>query len=217
MKLKDGCSLEESYDKPRYHVKKQDITLPTKVHLVKAMFFFLFPVVMYGCESWTIKKVKHQRIMLLNCDSEEDSWELLGLEGLGLDWIDQISQSWRKSVLNIHYKDWCCSSNTLTTWCKVPTHWKRPWCRQRLKAKKRAAEDEMVRWHYWLSGHESEQAPRDSRGQRSLACSSSWGHKELDTAKQLNTHTHTHTYIFTFVKRCHQLIIQVFLSTSKSR
>ena len=137
--------------------------------------------------------------MLLNCDSEEDSWELLGLEGLGLDWIDQISQSWRKSVLNIHYKDWCCSSNTLTTWCKVPTHWKRPWCQQRLKAKKRAAEDEMVRWHYWLSGHESEQAPRDSRGQRSLACSSSWGHKELVTAKQLNTHTHTHTHTHTYI------------------
>ena len=53
MKLKDGCSLEESYDKPRQHVKSRDITLPTKVHLVKAM---VFPVVMFGCESWTIKK-----------------------------------------------------------------------------------------------------------------------------------------------------------------
>ena len=59
MKLKDGCSLEESYDKPRQHVKSRDITLPTKVHLVKAM---VFPVVMFGCESWTIKKAECQRI-----------------------------------------------------------------------------------------------------------------------------------------------------------
>ena len=59
MKLKDACSLEESYDQTRQHVKSRDITLPTKVHLVKAM---VFPVVMYGCESWTIKKAEHQRI-----------------------------------------------------------------------------------------------------------------------------------------------------------
>ena len=42
-----------------HHIKSRDITLPTKVHLVKAM---VFPVVMYGCESWTIKKAEHQRI-----------------------------------------------------------------------------------------------------------------------------------------------------------
>ena len=51
-------------------LKSRDITLPTKVHLVKAM---VFPVVMYGCESWTMKKAEHQRMMLLNCGVEEDS------------------------------------------------------------------------------------------------------------------------------------------------
>ena len=50
-------------------VKSRDITLPTKVCLVKAM---VFPVVMYGCESWTIKKADHQRIVLLNCGVGED-------------------------------------------------------------------------------------------------------------------------------------------------
>ena len=50
---------KKTYDKPRQHIKKQAITLPTKVHLVKVM---VFPVVMYGCESWTIKKVEHRRI-----------------------------------------------------------------------------------------------------------------------------------------------------------
>ena len=51
-------------------LKNRDITLPTKVHLVKAM---VFPVVMYGCESWTVKKAERQRLMLLNCGVGEDS------------------------------------------------------------------------------------------------------------------------------------------------
>ena len=50
--------------------KSRDITLPTNVHLVKAV---VFPVVMYGCESWTVKKVECQRMMLLNCGVGEDS------------------------------------------------------------------------------------------------------------------------------------------------
>ena len=68
--------------------------------------------------------------MLLNCGVGEDSWESLGLQG------DQTSQSSRKSVLNVHWKDWCWSwnSNTLVTWCEELTHWKRHWCRERLKA-----------------------------------------------------------------------------------
>ena len=49
---------------------------------------------------------------------------------------DQTSQSWRKSTLNIHWKDWCCSwsSNTLVTWCEELILWKRPWCWERQKA-----------------------------------------------------------------------------------
>ena len=50
--------------------KSRDITLPTKVRLVKAM---VFPVVMYGCETWTVKKAERQRLMLLNCGVGEDS------------------------------------------------------------------------------------------------------------------------------------------------
>ena len=59
-------------------LKSKDITLPTKVHLVKAM---VFPVVMYGCESWTIKKLRAKELMLLNCGVGEDSRESLGLQG----------------------------------------------------------------------------------------------------------------------------------------
>ena len=48
----------------------RNFTLPTKIHLVRVL---VFPVVMYGCESWTIKKIEHQRLMLLNCGVGEDS------------------------------------------------------------------------------------------------------------------------------------------------
>ena len=51
-------------------LKSRDITLPTKVHIVKAM---VFPVVIYGCESWTVKKAEHRRMTLLNCGVGEDS------------------------------------------------------------------------------------------------------------------------------------------------
>ena len=58
MKFKDTCSLEECYDQPRQHIKKQK-HMPTKFRLVKDM---VSPVVMYGCESWTVKKAEHQII-----------------------------------------------------------------------------------------------------------------------------------------------------------
>ena len=51
-------------------LKSRDITLPTKVHVVKAMFC---PVIMYGCESWTVKKADAKELMLLNCGVGEDS------------------------------------------------------------------------------------------------------------------------------------------------
>ena len=58
-------------------LKSRDITLSTKVHLVKAM---VFPVVIYGCESWTIK-LSTEELMLFNCGVGEDSGESLGLQG----------------------------------------------------------------------------------------------------------------------------------------
>ena len=59
-------------------LKSRDITLLTKVHIVKDM---VFPVVTYGCESWTIKKIESQKLMLLNCGIGKDSSESLGLQG----------------------------------------------------------------------------------------------------------------------------------------
>ena len=108
-------------------LKSRDIILPTKVCLVKVM---IFSVVMYGCESWTVNKAERWRTDVF----EQWCWRSL----LRVPWNARRSnsQSWRKSVLNIHWKDWCWSwhSNTLATWCKELTHWRRPWCWERLKA-----------------------------------------------------------------------------------
>ena len=61
---------KESYDQPRCHIKKQRHYFANKVRLVKAM---VFPVVIYGCESWTVKKADVKELMLLNCGVGEDS------------------------------------------------------------------------------------------------------------------------------------------------
>ena len=91
-------------------LKSKDITLSIKVHLVKAM---VFPVVMFGCESWTMKKAKRRRI---------DAFELWC-------WRRLLRVPWtaRRSVLGVHWKDWCWSwnSSTLATWCEQLTHWKK--------------------------------------------------------------------------------------------
>ena len=82
----------------------------------------VFPIDMYGCESWTIKKAEHQGI---------DGFELWCWRRLlRVSWTERRSNQSilkEKSVLNIHWKDWCWSwsSNTLTTWCEEVTHWKR--------------------------------------------------------------------------------------------
>ena len=105
-------------------LKSRDITLPTKVHL------WFFQKSCTDVRVGPLRSLSTEELMLLNCGVGEDSWESLGLQG------DQTSQSSRKSVLNIHWKDWCWSwsSNTLGTWCEELTHWKRLWCWERLKA-----------------------------------------------------------------------------------
>ena len=139
--------------------KSRDTTLPTKVRLVKAM---VFPVVMYGCESWTIKKTECWRI---------DAFELWCWRRLlRVPWSARRSNQsiLKRSVLGVHLKDWCWSwnSSTLATSCKEVTHWKGPWCWERLRAKGKGGSrrSEMVRQHPQLSGHESEQTPGDSGG-----------------------------------------------------
>ena len=77
--------------------------------------------------------------MLSNCGAGEDSWGSFGQQR------DQTSQSWRKSVLHIHWKDWCWSLgfNTLATWCKEPTHWKRPLTLEETEGRRRRGQQSM--------------------------------------------------------------------------
>ena len=108
-------------------LKGRDITLPTKVRLVKAM---VFPVVMYGCESWTIKKAECQRIGAF----ELWCWRRL----LRVPWtarrsnqsiLKEISPEYSLEGLMLKLK-----LQYLATWCEELTHLKRPWCWERLKA-----------------------------------------------------------------------------------
>ena len=122
-------------------LKSRDITLPTKVCLVKAM---VFPVVKYGYESWTIKKAECQRI---------DAFELwCWRRFLRVPWTARRSNQsiLKESVLNIHWKDWCWSwnSNTLATSCEELTHLKSPWCWERLKV---GGEGDDRGWDGWMA------------------------------------------------------------------
>ena len=99
---------------------------------------------MYACENWTTKKAEHQWI-----DAFE-LWCWRRLLKVPYTGGDPASLPWRKSVLNIHWKDWCWSwnSNTLATWCKELTHLKRPWCWERLEA---GGEGDDRGWDGWMA------------------------------------------------------------------
>ena len=152
-------------------LKSRDITLPTKVCIVKAMAFL---VVMYECESWTIKKAKHwridafelwcwRRLLRVPWTAGRSNQSILkevnleySLEGLMLDLQYSDHLMWRADSLEkplmLASKDW-------------------------EKRRRGQTEDEMVGWHHKLNGCEFEQTLGDS-GQRSLACCSPWGCKE---------------------------------------
>ena len=92
-------------------------------------------------EGWAPKNWHFWTVLL---EKILESLYFLGLLG------DKTSQSYRKLLLNIHWKDWrwSWSSNTLATWCKELTHWKRPWCWERLKA---GGEGDTRGWDDWMA------------------------------------------------------------------
>ena len=161
--------------------KSRDITWPTKVRLVKAM---VFPVVMYRCESWTIKKAERWRT---------DAFELWCWRRLFESFLDC------KEIQTVHLKgnqSWIFIGRTDAE-AEAPILWP-PDAKSQLTGKdpdagkdwrqeeKGTIGDEMIGWHHQLDGHEFEQAPGVGDGQRSLACYSPWGHKESGTTERLN-------------------------------
>ena len=152
-------------------LKSRDITLPTKVRLVKAM---VFPVVMYGCESWSIKKAEHQKIGAF------DLWCWRRL--LRVPWTARRSN---QSILKEIFPGISLEGMMLKLKLQYFGHlmrrtdsWKRPRCRERLKAGGEGATDnEMVGWHHRFDGNEFEQALGFCDGWGSLECCSPWGSK----------------------------------------
>ena len=157
--------------------KSRDITLPTKVRLVKAM---VFPVVMYGCESWTVKKAERRRIdawtvvLEKTLESPLDCKEIQPVQAKGDEsWVffGRIDVKAESPVLwPPHVKSWLIGKDSDA---------RRDWGQE----EKGTTEDEMVGWHHRVSGLKFEQAPGTGDGQGSLACCSSWGCKELDTTE----------------------------------
>ena len=156
-------------------LKSRDITLLTKICIVKAV---VFPGVMYRCETWTIKKDKSWRI---------DAFELWC-------WRRLESPLESKEIKPVNPKGnqpWIFIGRTDAE-AEAPILWP-PDAKSQLtgkdsnagkdwgQEKKGMIEDEMVGWHHLLNGSEFKQTPGDSEGQGSRACSSPWGCKELDT------------------------------------
>ena len=122
-------------------LKSRDITLPAKVHLVKAV---VFPVVMYECESWTIKKAEWRRIDAFKL------WCWRRLLRVACN-ARRPNQSILREISPEYWKDWCWSwnSNTLATSCVELTHLKRPWCWERLKAGGEGDDRGLDDWMSW--------------------------------------------------------------------
>ena len=155
-------------------LRSRDITLPTKVHLVKAM---VFPVVMYRCElddkeGWVSKNCCFRIVVLeKTLESPLDSKEIRPVNPQGNQpWI-HIGRTDAEGEVQIL---WPPDAMSQLIW-KDPDPGK-DWRQE----KKGMTEDETVGWHHWLNGHEFEQALGDSKQQGILACCSSWGHKDLD-------------------------------------
>ena len=141
--------------------RSRDITLSTNVHLVKAM---VFPVVMYGCDSWTVKKAECRRI---------DAFELWCCSPLDCKEIQPVHPKGDQAWVFIGRTD--VEAETPILWppdAKSWLIWKDPDAgRDWEQEQKGMTEDEMVGWHHWLNGHGFDD------GQGGLVCCGSWGHR----------------------------------------
>ena len=169
----------KSYDQRRRHIKKQKHYFVNK-GLVKAM---VFPVAMYGCESWTIKKAEHQKI---------DGFELWCCRRLlRALWTAKRSN---QSILKEINPEYLLEGLMLKLKLQYFGHlmWRtgsleKTVVLERFKARwEGVTEDELPGWHHKLNGHEFAQASGVGDGQGSLPCCSPWGCKESDTTELLN-------------------------------
>ena len=166
-------------------LKSRAIILPMKVHIVKAV---VFPVVMYGCERWTMKKAESQRI---------DAFELWCWRRLLRDlWTARRSN---QSILKEISPEYSLEGLMLELKLQYFGHlmWRTDSLEKTLvlvkigrQEEKGTTEDEMIRWHYWLNGHEFEQTLWDHAGKGSLVCCSPWDCKQSDITEWLKNNNH---------------------------
>jgi len=163
-------------------LKSRDITLPTKVHLVKAM---VFPVVMFGYESWDVKKAERWRIDAF----ELWCWRrLLRVSPLDCREMQPVHSKGDQSWVFIGRTD--AKAETPVLWPPQVKSWltgkdsdaRRDWGQE----EKGTTEDEIAGWLHRLDGHEFGWTPSFGDGQGGLACCDSWDHKESDTTEWLN-------------------------------
>ena len=155
--------------------------LPAKVYLVKAM---VFPVVMYGCESWTVKKAEHWRTDAF----EVWCWEKTLESPLDCKEIQPVHSEGDQPWVFLGRND--AEAEAPVLWPPPEKSWLigkdsdagRDWGQE----EKGTIEDEMAGWHHGLDGHESEWTLGVGDGQGGLACCDSWGRKESDTTERLN-------------------------------
>jgi len=181
MKLKDACFLEESYDQPSQHIKKQRHYFTNKGSSSQSYGFSSSHVWMWDLdykESWALKNWCFWTVVLeKTLENALDCKEIQPVRSKG-------NQSW------IFTGRTDAEAETPILWPSDVKNWLiwkdpdagRDWRRE----DKGTAEDEMFEWHHQHLGYEFEYAPGVGDGQRSLTCHSPWGHKESDTTEQLN-------------------------------
>ena len=164
----------------------------------------VFPVVMYGCESWTIKKAECPRI---------DAFEVWCCRRLlRVSWTARRSnQSILKEISPKYSLEGLMLKLKLHSFDHLMQRadiWKDPDAGKDWRQEEKGmTEDEMVGWHHWLDGHEFEQSPGVGDRQENLACCSPWGRKELDMTERLNwtdVQVHTLLSMATFLKEIHK-------------
>ena len=194
MKLKDTYSLEGSYDQPIQHIKKQRHSFATKGPSSQGYGFSSSHVWMGELDykqSWVLKNWCFWTVVLeKTLESPLDCKEIQPVHPKG-------DQSW------VFFGRTDAEAETPILWppdAKSWLIWKDPVARKDWgQNEKEMTEDEMVGWHHWFDGRESEWTPGVGDGQGGLACCGSWGHKESDTTERLNWTDKQFHIIFVFL------------------
>ena len=187
---------KKSYNKPRQYLKSKDVTSPTKIHLVKAV---VFPVVIYGCESWTIKKAECWRIDAF----EPWCWRRL----LRVPWTARRSN---QSILKEMNPEYSLKGLMLKLKLQYFGHWLivkdcgagKDWRQE----EKGVTEDEMAGWHHQLDGHVWANSQEIVKDREAWCAAVHWGRKQTwhcdwtptGTFKICLSNFHTHNTVVSY-------------------